>query len=138
MLFSQRYIMENTKILIIDDDIDLTSALQTVLESSQYSASVANTREEGMEKLKAEKPDLIILDVMMVKQQDGFEVARELKKDDEFKDIPILMLTGVEEKTGIDFKSEAGNSEWLPVDSFLDKPVEPQVLLEEVKKLLTK
>ncbi|MBW8035212.1 MAG: response regulator [Planctomycetes bacterium] len=128
--------MENTKILIIDDDIDLTSALQTVLQSNQYSVSVANTREEGMEKLKADKPDLIILDVMMVKQQDGFEVARELKKNDEFKDIPILMLTAVEDKTGIDFKSEAGDSEWLPVDSFLDKPVEPQVLLDEVKKLL--
>lgn len=128
--------MENTKILIIDDDIDLTSALQTVLQSNQYSASVANTREEGMEKLKADKPDLIILDVMMVKQQDGFEAARELKKNDEFKHIPILMLTAVEGKTGIDLKSEAGDSEWLPVDSFLDKPVEPQVLLDEVKKLL--
>ncbi len=130
--------MENTKILIIDDDIDLTSALQTILQSNQYSVSVANSREEGMQKLKADKPDLIILDVMMVKQQDGFEVARELKKIDEFKDIPILMLTGVEDKTGIDFKSEAGNSEWLPVDNFLDKPVEPQVLLDEVKKILAK
>ncbi len=130
--------MENTKILIIDDDVDLTSALQAVLQSNQYSASVANTREEGMEKIKADKPDLIILDVMLVKQRDGFEVARELKNDDEFKGIPILMLTGVENKTGMDFKSEAGDSEWLPVDSFLDKPVEPQTLLDEVKKLLTK
>ena len=130
--------MENTKILIIDDDIDLTSAIQAILQSNHYSTSVANTREEGVEKLKADKPNLIILDVMMVKQQDGFEVARELKKDDEFKDIPILMLTGVEDKTGMDFKSEAGDSEWLPVDSFLDKPVEPQILLDEVKKLLAK
>jgi len=130
--------MENTKILIIDDDVDLTSALQTILQSNRYTASVANTREEGMEKLKADKPDLIILDVMMVKQQDGFEVARELKKNDEFKNIPILMLTAVEDKTGIDFKSEAGAPEWLPVNCFLNKPVEPQVLLDEIKKLLAK
>lgn len=128
--------MASSSILIIDDDQDLTSALQTVLESSRYSVRVAADPNEGMEKLNAEKPDLIILDVMMRTWQDGFDMARDLKKDDQFKAIPILMLTGVEDKTGLDFKSEAGNEEWLPVETFLDKPVDPATLLAEVKKLL--
>jgi len=128
--------MASPTILIIDDDQDLTSALQTVLETNQYSVSVANDPDEGMEKIRAEKPDLIILDVMMTTWQDGFDMARTLKKDDQFKAIPILMLTGVEDKTGLEFKSEAGDEEWLPVESFLDKPVEPATLLEEVRKLL--
>ena len=128
--------MANSKILIIDDDQDLTSALQMVLESNQYSVRVANDPVEGMDKLNAEKTDLIILDVMMTTWQDGFDMARDLKKSDEYKSIPILMLTGVEDKTGLEFKSEAGNDDWLPVETFLNKPVEPATLLEEVKKLL--
>ena len=128
--------MASSSILIIDDDQDLTSALQMVLESNKYSVRVAGDPIEGMEKLNAEKPDLIILDVMMTTWQDGFDMARSLKKSDEFKAIPILMLTGVEDQTGMDFKSEVGNEEWLPVEVFLQKPVEPATLLAEVKKLL--
>jgi len=67
---------------------------------------------------------------------DGFEMARELKKDPDFKEMPILMLTGVKQKTGIGFKSAAGDPDWLPVDGFLDKPVEPDILLAEIEKLL--
>ena len=89
-----------------------------------------------MEKIRSDKPDLVVLDVMMATWHDGFEMCRELKKDSQFKEMPILMLTGVKGKTGIEFKSTAGDPDWLPVDSFLDKPVEPQILLSEVKKLL--
>ena len=74
---------------------------------------------------------------MMTTWQDGFEMARELKGDEGLKDIPILMLTGVGDKTGMDFKSETGDAEWLPVDAFLDKPVKSDVLLAEVERLLS-
>ena len=131
--------MANAKILIVDDDLDLTKALKTILESESYCVFTATDRMEGMEKIKIEEPDLIILDVMMSTWQDGFEMARELKKDSQFiKNIPILMMTGVKDKTGIDFKSTAGDPTWCPVDGFLDKPVEPDVLLAEVRKLLQK
>ena len=131
--------MENAKILIVDDDLDLTKALKVTLESENYGVVTASDRMEGMEKIKAERPDLIILDVMMSTWQDGFEMARELKKDSQFiKNIPILMMTGVKGKTGIDFKSTAGDPTWCPVDGFLDKPVEPDILLAEVRKLLQK
>ena len=130
--------MENAKILIVDDDLDLSTALQITLESQQYTVITASDGKEGMEKVRTDKPDLVILDVMMSSWSDGFEMSRELKKDPQSKDIPILMMTGVKDKTGIDFKSTAGDPTWCPVDAFLDKPVEPDALLAEVKKLLQK
>ena len=129
--------MSSPKILIVDDDVDHTKSIQIILESEDYSVVMACDRNEGMEKIKQEKPDLIILDVMMSKWHDGFEMSRELKKDVYFKKIPILMLTGVQERTGLGFKSTAGDPEWLPVDGFLDKPVEPENLLSEIENLLS-
>jgi CheY-like chemotaxis protein len=129
--------MEKSKILIVDDDQDLTNAMKIVLESEQFTVLSAASRTEGMEKIRNEKPDLIILDVMMNTWSDGFEMSRELKQDPLFKNIPILILTAVKEKSGIDFKSTAGDPEWLPVDGFLNKPAEPQVLLAEVKRILS-
>ncbi|RKZ91080.1 MAG: response regulator [Gammaproteobacteria bacterium] len=130
--------MAKKTILIIDDDEDIRLAVQALLESKDYVAETASTKEEGLEKFVSLKPDLAILDVMMASWQDGFELARELKKNPDLKNIPILMLTGVENKTGFEFKSAAGDEEWLPVEGFLDKPVEPEVLLAEVEKLLNK
>lgn len=129
--------MAIAKILITDDDQDIRDSLRAILEGEDYSVVTAADKAEGMEKVKDEKPDLMILDVMMAKLDDGFEMARELKKEPEFKDIPILMLTGVKDKVGIDFKSAAGDPSWCPVDGFLEKPVEPDILLTEVKKLLS-
>ena len=130
--------MAQKTILVIDDDEDICLAVKALLESRDYNVEMASTKEEGLKKFSSIKPDLAILDVMMVSWQDGFELARELKKDPDLKNIPILMLTGVEDKTGFEFKSTAGDPEWLPVEGFLDKPVEPEVLLAEVKKLLNK
>ncbi len=129
--------MGKAKILIADDDQDIRESVRAILESRQYSVVTAADRVEGMEKIKTEKPDLAILDVMMSTWQDGFEMSRELKKDPQYKDIPILMLTGVKEQTGIDFKSTAGDPAWCPVDGFLDKPVETDILLAEVERLLS-
>ncbi|MHC4260874.1 MAG: response regulator [Planctomycetota bacterium] len=130
--------MNDTKILIVDDDPDFVKTLAVVLEGAHYVVVTASDREEGLEKVRTDRPDLIILDVMMSTWQDGFEMSRELKKDPELKDIPILMLTAVEERSGIGFKSTAGEPTWLPVNGFLDKPVEPRVLLAEVERLLPK
>ena len=130
--------MTKKTILVVDDDEDIRLAVQALLESRDYAVETAATKEEGLEKFTTVKPDLAILDVMMVSWQDGFELAREFKKDPDLKNVPILMLTGVENKTGFEFKSAAGDEEWLPVEGFLDKPVEPEVLLAEVEKLLNK
>jgi CheY-like chemotaxis protein len=130
--------MENARILIVDDDDDLTKALKVTLESRKYTVVTAADRAEGMEKAQVQKPDLFILDVMMGTWQDGFEMSRELKKDPRFKDTPILILTSIGERTGMEFKSTAGDPNWLPVEGFMEKPVEPEALLAEVERLLAK
>ena len=129
--------MKNAKIVVVDDDQDIRDSLHAILESKQFTVTTAANKAGGMQAIKDIKPDLAILDVMMDTYDDGFEMARELKKDSDFKEMPILMLTGVKQKTGIDFKSTAGDPDWCPVDAFLDKPVEPDVLLAEVEKLLS-
>lgn len=126
------------RILIIDDDPDITEAMTVVLANRGYAVDSAADSAEGMQRLKANRPDVIILDVMMRTRQEGFELARELKLDAEYRDVPILMLTAVKEKTGLDFKPTAGDEAWLPVDEYLDKPVKPDVLLEKVEGLLLK
>lgn len=129
--------MEKVKIMVVDDDADYVCVVKTILESERYIVVTAGDKTEGMEKIRVEKPDLAILDVMMDAWNDGFEMSRQLKRDTQFQHIPLLMLTAVEERTGIDFKSTVGDPVWLPVDAFLSKPVEPDILLSEVKKLLT-
>jgi two-component system, OmpR family, alkaline phosphatase synthesis response regulator PhoP len=130
--------MGQGRILIIDDDPDITEAMSVVLESKGYDVDRAADGSLGMERLQANRPDLIILDVMMRTKQEGFELSRQLKSNAEYKEIPILMLTAVKDKTGLDFKSTAGDESWLPVEEFLDKPVKPNVLLEKVASLIQK
>ena len=128
--------MERRKILIVDDDVDLSDSLALILERAGYDSLTATSRSEGMEKIRTAQPDLIILDVMMETWQDGFEMSRDLKKDPRLRDTPILMLTSIEELTGLELKSSVGDPVWLPVDAFLDKPVSPDTLLATVRNLL--
>jgi CheY-like chemotaxis protein len=128
--------MENAKIVVVDDDPVIRDSLQAILEARNYTVITAADRTEGMDKIKTEKPDLAILDVMMSSWMDGLDMSKTLKKDPEFKDMPILMLTGVKQETGFDFKPKDGGPEWCSVDAYLDKTVHPDVLLAEIKKLL--
>jgi len=130
--------MGQGSILIIDDDPDITEAMTVILANRGYEVRSARDGSEGMERLKEARPDLIILDVMMRTSQEGFELSRELKHNKKYKDIPILMLTGVKQKTGLDFKADAGDESWLPVEEYLDKPVRPDILLAKVEDLLQK
>lgn len=125
-----------SKILLVDDDVEFATGIKAILESRNYAVSTANNKASGMEKAKKDSHDLIILDVMMEGRHDGFEMARELKKEPKCKDTPILLLTSITEKTGTDFKSEAGDSSWMPVEGYLDKTVKPDELIAEVEKLL--
>lgn len=127
---------EQKSILLVDDDPSFLDATAIVLESFGYKAIKALNPEECFEELKKELPDLIILDVMMARLDSGFDVCRKLKTDERTKEIPILMLTAVDKKYPFDFGSVAGEPDWLPVDDFLDKPVEAMELVEHVRKLL--
>ena len=125
------------KILIIDDDPDITESMKVVLESRGYETVSALGGEEGLGKIKGETPDLIILDVMMP-VMDGFEVARKVKKDEETKGIPILMLTAIRDETGLDFTKEAGDEDWLPVQDYCEKPIKNEILVEKIEQLLNR
>jgi DNA-binding response OmpR family regulator len=129
--------MDKKKILIVDDDKDLLIAIQAILENKNYLVVTANNKIEGWEKIRSEKPDLAILDVMMDTSHEGFDMAREIKKDEEFKDLPILMLTSISDVTGVNFRAAAADPDWLPADDYIDKPVEPEELLEQVDNLLS-
>jgi CheY-like chemotaxis protein len=130
--------MENAKIMVVDDDPGIRDSLQAILTSRQYTVITAADRTEGMDKIRTEKPDLLILDIMMSSWLDGLDMSKTLKEDPQFKDMPIVMLTGVKERTIFDFRPRAGGPDWCSVDAYLDKPVEPDVLLAEIERLLSK
>ncbi len=127
--------MENkTKILLVDDDKDFVEATRLVLESKPYEVVVAYDGDEGLAKARKEKPDLIILDIIMP-VKDGFSAAEQLKKDPELKKIPVIMLTSFSEKVG---ETSLSVSQGLALDTedYVDKPVAPQELLRRVERLL--
>jgi CheY-like chemotaxis protein len=125
------------KILLVDDDLDFLEMHRAVLHNHGYEVLTAMSGQEGLERVRAEMPDLIILDLMMEKHDAGFSFSKTLKTDPLFKKIPILMVTSVAEATGYRFSLEE-DGYWMKTDDFLDKPVPPAVLLDRVGKLLEK
>lgn len=126
------------KILIVDDDPDILDAVKMILESQDYNVVTARDGIEGLATLKAEHPDLMILDLMMPKM-DGFAVCKELQDPrwSKFKDTPILILTSVrEEASRRRYELETGLE--LNVDDYIEKPMSPDILLERVKTLINK
>ena len=124
------------KILIVDDDSDVLDALTMVLESRGYQVITAQDGIEGLDCLKAEKPDLMILDLLMPKM-DGFGVMKELRDPRwaEFSEMPILIQTAVrEEASRRRYKLETGVE--LGADDYVEKPTSPDILLARVKKLV--
>lgn len=127
--------MQTSKILIIDDDIDLVEAMRLTLEAANFKVVDAQEGAKGIEKIETENPDLIILDVMMGTQDEGFQVAYQIRNDPRSADIPIIMVTAVGQETGFTFNKEK-DSDFLPVQEFLEKPIDPDLLIETVKKNL--
>ena len=128
----------NEKILVVDDDPDILDAVTMILESQGYQVFTARDGVEGLANLKAENPDLMILDLMMPKM-DGFAVCKELQDPrwSKYKGIPILILTSVrEEASRRRYELETGLE--LDVDDYVEKPFSPDVLLDRVGKLVKK
>jgi len=124
------------KILVVDDDPDILEAISMILESQGYKVATARDGVEGLANLKAEKPDLLVLDLMMPKM-DGFAVCKELQDPRwaKYKGIPILILTSVrEEASRRRYELETGLE--LDVDDYVEKPVSPDTLLERVGRLI--
>ncbi len=124
------------KILIVDDDPDLVEAVSMILESKGYDVAAAYGGVEGIEMAKVEEPDLIVLDVMMP-DKDGYAVAKELKTDENLKQIPILLLTAVVSHiTSTKYTPQMGLE--TEAEDYMDKPVEPEELVNRIEALLVK
>lgn len=131
--------MNPKRILLVDDDPDIRLATRLPLESAGYEVFEAVNPSDGQAAVKKVKPDLIILDVMMDTTTAGFQFALALHNPSpdsefkEFKDIPIIMMTAIHSTTPMRFSPDAN---YLPVQVFLEKPVDPDVLLKTVRELL--
>jgi len=125
-----------TKILLVDDDPDFVEATKIVLESALYQVEVAYNGTEALVKVHEEKPDLIILDIIMP-ELDGFKVCKALKEDPELSKIPIIMLTCLSERVGETVYS-VSDGLMLEAEDYVDKPVTPDELLARVAKFLEK
>ena len=124
------------KILLVDDDPDIIDALTAILDSQDYQVVTARDGIEGLATLKAENPDLMILDLLMPKL-DGFAVLKELQTESwsDYRQTPILVLTSVREDAARR-RYELETAIELTADDYVEKPISPDVLLERVGKLL--
>ena len=127
---------KRAKILLVDDDPDFVEATKVVLESKPYKVITALSGGEGLKKAREEKPDLVLLDIIMP-GVDGFQVCQQLKKDPQLAQIPVIMITSFSEKY---MESSLGVSQGLTLEAedFIDKPVAPTELLIRVEKWLKK
>ena len=124
------------RILIVDDDPDLREATRFVLSGAGYEVAEAPGAAEAWEHLQGEAIDLMILDVMMETDTEGFHLAYKVRQDEKLKGLPIIMLTSIEERMGE--KIEANQSgDYLPVEVFLRKPVDADDLKAKVAELLS-
>jgi len=126
--------MNKAKILLIDDDEDFVEATKVALQSKNYDVIASTNGDDGLRKAKSEKPDLILLDVIMP-GKDGFTTAELMKKDAEIKNIPVLMLTSFASRgagTGI----PRGKGMELDADDYIDKAISPADLLAAVESHL--
>ncbi|MGW8303919.1 MAG: response regulator [Desulfobacterales bacterium] len=126
------------KVLVVDDDPDVRLFSVTVLEENGYTALEAEDGESGLKMIKAEKPDLVILDVLMPRQS-GVRLYRELKTAKALKDLKVIILSGIAKKTFLRSQkalTEFGGEEIPEPEIYLEKPVEPDELADVIKKVL--
>ena len=126
---------EKKRILIVDDDPDFAAAIAKILTTAQYEVEKAGSLQEGMKAVKERRPDLILLDVMMEKYDDGFNMCYDLKHDERYKHIPVIMITAVTEVTGLKFNPDT-DGEYLQAEGYLRKPIKAELLLERVASLV--
>jgi CheY-like chemotaxis protein len=138
------------KILIVDDEPDVVTFLRSVLQENGYKSISAKNGVEGLEMLRKERPDLVLLDLMMPKKS-GITMFQELRKDPTMSNIPVIIVTGVSEVTGVDFRDfmykqplrdekkfveTTGLTKYTVPDGYIEKPIDPDTLIKVVKEVL--
>jgi CheY-like chemotaxis protein len=132
----------SNKILIIDDDTDVILILSTVLRDQGYDVITAEDGKTGLDMVKRERPDLILLDLMMP-EKSGISLLQDLKEDNNLKEIPVIMVSGISSETGIDLESllkrsseKADETQAPRPDGYIQKPVDPVKLINVIKEFL--
>ena len=123
------------KILIVDDDPDVIFAMTAFLESEGFEVVSAKSGLEGIQRVQLDKPDLVLLDLMMEKYDTGFNVAKTIKGDPATRDIPIIMVSAVREVTGFGF-DQRRDGHWMKTAAFMEKPYQPEIVLQKIRELL--
>lgn len=123
------------RILIVDDDVDFGESVKTVLEFDGYRVETTTAGAEGLSAAEKNRPDLIVLDVMMEHTTAGFDVSRELHNRPSLRDVPVILVTGISRELNLPFSFEA-DEHYLPVREVVEKPVDPKLLLEKVHAVL--
>ena len=127
---------EQIRLLIIDDDPDYVEGIMSILEKANYEVDAAYNPKDGFEALKSKSYDLLLLDIMMGRGAEGIMVARKISKDPILREIPVLIITGIQEQIAFLFPGQAVRPQFVPVNELIEKPVEPELLLEKVSSLL--
>jgi len=130
--------MSKPKILVVDDDIDYVESTAAILEANGYEVVSANDGKEGLEQAKAELPQIILVDLMMNTINEGYDLVREIRKDETFNDVPMIMISSAHQHEAFKDANFIPDEIWFPIDIFLDKPIGKETLLKNVDKLLRK
>ena len=123
------------KILVVDDDPGFVSMFRTVLRAKQHEVRTAADGQQALKAMRKEKPDLVLLDIMMSYVLDGLDVSREMARDPALKDIPVIMVTSL---TGARAQMALPSDEYVPVEDWVDKPIAPDQLLAKIDVVLSR
>jgi CheY-like chemotaxis protein len=129
-------VSEQKKLLMIDDDPDFVEGIKSILDSAGYEVDVAYNPDDGFQALESKSYDLLLLDIMMGRGAEGIMIARKIRKDPVLREMPVLIITGIREQIAFLFPGSAVHPGFVPVDELVEKPVEPNLLLEKVSSLL--
>lgn len=127
---------EPKKLLMIDDDPDFVDGIKTILVSAGYEVDAKYNPKDGFEALETGKYDMLLLDIMMGRGAEGVMIARKMSKDPKLREIPVLIMTGIREQIAYLFPGQPVHPHFVDVDELVEKPVEPQLLLDRVSALL--
>ena len=128
---------KSLKIVLVDDNTDYLFTMETFLQRNGFDVYTADDGQKGLELIRREKPDVVLLDVMMESLFSGFELCKKMRTEDELKHIPIIGISGMGDELGVDYK-QFPDFEYFSPDAFLDKPVDKQRLLELIPETIEK
>ena len=123
------------RVLIVDDDPDFVEIIKIVLEDKGYKIGSATEGKRALEAMREERPSLVLLDVMMSYVLDGLHVAQEMRDDPDLRDIPVIMVSSI---AGSPYAGMFPTDEYIPIDEWISKPVNPQDLVNRVAKYAAK